>query len=58
MTIGIMRAKCTTRRKGEEIEDIWFSNAMCAMHEHGTWHSKSHVSSACQVDALHQIEWS
>ena len=52
VTLGIMRAKCPTRRRGEEVEDTWLSKAMCAMHEHGTWHSKSHVLSACQVHAF------
>ena len=52
MTLGIMRAKCPTRRRGEEVEDTWLSKAMYAMHEHGTWHSKSHVLSACQVHAF------
>ena len=52
VTLGIMRAKCPTRRRGEEVEDTWLSKAMCAMHEHGTWHSKSHVSSACQMHAF------
>ena len=52
VTLGLMRAKCPARRRGEEVEDTRLSKVMCDMHEHGTWHSKSHVSSACQVQAF------
>ena len=54
VTLGIMRAKCPTRRRGEEVEDTWLSKAMCAIHEHGI------VKAMCQVHvkcmSLHQIE--
>ena len=32
VTLGIMRSKCPTRRRGEEVEDTWPSKAMNMAH--------------------------